>query len=400
MFRLLSVLLFLVATPPAQASLKNQLSGHPSPYLAMHGKDPVQWQTWGKEALARARAKNKPLFISSGYFACHWCHVMQQESYQSPAVAALLNQYFIPVKVDRELEPALDAHLIDFVQRTRGQAGWPLNVFLTPEGYPLVGLTYSPTKPFIDLLEKLREMWGQQSDKLRAMALDAAQEIAAEQDRAMNLETLDPIALNNALVAMALALGDEMEGGFGRQSRFPMAPQWSVLLKSLQAKEDGGLRELSSLTLDQMANQGMRDHIGGGFFRYTVDPGWQIPHYEKMLYTQALLSRLYLQAADTLGRPRYRELARETLDFSIDVLKGEEGGFIASLSAVDPDNVEGGGYLWSDRQLQQALNAEELAFARKRWRLRGMLRPKGDTCRSTNTLSRSWRGRAGVLLSK
>ena len=127
MFRLLSVLLFLVATLPAQAGLKNQLSGHPSPYLAMHGKDPVQWQTWGKEALARARAENKPLFISSGYFACHWCHVMQQESYQSPAVAALLNQYFIPVKVDRELEPALDAHLIDFVQRTRGQAGWPLN---------------------------------------------------------------------------------------------------------------------------------------------------------------------------------------------------------------------------------------------------------------------------------
>ena len=371
MFRLLSALLFLLATLPAQASLKNQLSDHPSPYLAMHGKDPVQWQTWGKEALARARAENKPLFISSGYFACHWCHVMQQESYQSPAVAALLNQYFIPVKVDRELQPALDAHLIDFVQRTRGQAGWPLNVFLTPEGYPLVGLTYSPTKPFTDLLEKLRKMWERQPDKLRAMALNAALEIAAEQAQAMNFETLDPYALNNALVTMALALGDEMEGGFGRQSRFPMAPQWSVLLKSPQAAEDGGLRELISLTLDQMANQGLRDHIGGGFFRYTVDPSWQVPHYEKMLYTQALLTRLYLQAADTLGRPQYREVARETLDFSLDVLKGEGGGFIASLSAVDPNNVEGGGYLWSDRQLQQALNAEELAFARKRWRLQG-----------------------------
>jgi len=257
------------------------------------------------------------------------------------------------------------------VQRTRGQAGWPLNVFLTPEGYPLVGLTYSPTKPFTDLLEKLRKMWGQQSDKLRAMALDAALEIAAEQDRAMNFETLDPKALNITLVTMALALGDEMEGGFGRQSRFPMAPQWSVLLDSPQAVEDGRLRELASLTLDQMANQGLRDHIGGGFFRYTVDPSWQVPHYEKMLYTQALLSRLYLQAADTLGRPQYRDVARETLDFALDVLKGEGGGFIASLSAVDPNNVEGGGYLWSDQQLQQALTVEELAFARKRWRLQG-----------------------------
>jgi len=175
----------------------------------------------------------------------------------------------------------------------------------------------------------------------------------------------------------ALSMGDDMEGGFGRQSRFPMAPQWSVLLQRQQARPNRHLQQLIALTLDQMAGQGMRDHLGGGFFRYTVDPSWQVPHYEKMLYTQALLSRLYLQAATVLQRPDYREVARDTLDFTLSGLRGEGGGFIASLSAVDPQGQEGGGYLWQPEQLEAVLDQQELAFARKRWRLQGSTHSDG-----------------------
>ncbi len=374
------ILLFLLSfslTLSAQAGLVNQLQDHPSPYLAMHGGDPVQWQTWGPEALALARAENKPLFVSSGYFACHWCHVMQRESYSDPQVAALLNEYFIPVKVDRELQPALDAHLIAFVERTRGQAGWPLNVFLTPEGYPLVGLTYSPRDNFLSLLEKLRALWADEADALKVTAEKASLVMGKNSRRAASPARMDGALLRDRLITSALSLGDDMEGGFGRQSRFPMAPQWSVLLQRQQARPNRQLQQLIALTLDQMAGQGMRDHLGGGFFRYTVDPSWQVPHYEKMLYTQALLSRLYLQAAAVLQRPDYRDVARDTLDFSLDVLRGEGGGFIASLSAVDPQGLEGGGYLWQPEQLEAALDEQELAFARQRWRLQGAAHAEG-----------------------
>ena len=170
MIRLFLAVLLLAGGVVSAAQLQNQLQNHPSPYLALHGEDPVHWQRWGPEVLERARAENKLLYISSGYFACHWCHVMQRESYRNPQVAALLNHFFIPVKVDRELLPALDAHLIDFVRRTRGSAGWPLNVFLTPEGYPLIGLTYVPTQPFLGLLTKLEERWSEDFDELKAVA--------------------------------------------------------------------------------------------------------------------------------------------------------------------------------------------------------------------------------------
>ena len=369
---ILTALLCLILPIGAQAALTNELRDHPSPYLSLHGGDPVQWQSWGGEVLEKARAEDKLIYISSGYFACHWCHVMQQESYRDPEVASLLNKHFIPVKVDRELQPALDAHLIDFVQRTRGQAGWPLNVFLTPEGYPVFGMTYAPKASFLQLLGRLEQIWTARREELRTTARQAS--LAVEGSGKTAVEAASPIdrpMLESVLFAMALKLGDDMEGGFGHQSRFPMSPQWTVLLERVSPTQDDDLRTLIELTLDQMANQGMRDHIEGGFFRYTVDPGWQLPHFEKMLYNQALLSRLYLRAAAILNRPDYLDVARDTLDFTLKVLKGNEGGFIASLSAVDPENREGGGYLWDTRQLEQVLDGDELTFARKRWRLEG-----------------------------
>ncbi len=356
----------------------NSLAGHPSPYLAMHGEDPVHWQDWGPQAMAMARAENKLLFISSGYFACHWCHVMQGESYRDAAVANLLNSHFIAVKLDRELHPALDAYLIDFVQNTRGNAGWPLNVFLTPEGYPLVGLTYAGRDDFHALLQRLSAAWKTQADSLKAMAV-AAQEQLAATTRQGEPQALprDRSALLRKFKAQALQVADDMQGGFGRQTRFPMAPQLAVLLEIQRQSPDAELAAFLRLTLDRMAGQGLRDLLDGGFFRYTVDPGWQVPHFEKMLYNQALHVPLYLKAAEILQVPAYRQVARNTLDFVLARMGAPGGGYIASFSAVDAAGVEGGGYLWSEAQLEQLLDAVERRTAGLVWGMQGVPNNEG-----------------------
>jgi hypothetical protein len=351
----------------------NALAGNPSPYLAMHADDPVDWRDWGPQVLAQARAEGKPILISSGYFACHWCHVMQRESYQNAEIAALINQHFVPVKLDRELHPALDAYLIGFVQRTAGPAGWPLNVFLSPEGYPMVGLTYAPRAQFQGLLERLARTWAREPAELSDLARRAAAERAAEdREDAPALARLPSAAeLARALVRQALLIGDELAGGFGHQSRFPMAPNLMALLE-LQAREpDAVLGDFLAVTLDAMARKGLRDHLGGGFFRYTVDPDWATPHFEKMLYDQALLVPLYLRAAEVLGHPEYRDVARETLDFMLRELTGPSGGFIASLSALDGEGEEGGYYLWRPEELERLLDEPERRLLAEVWRLQG-----------------------------
>ncbi len=371
MLRALVFTLLLVAPFGVRASLDNRLADHPSPYLAMHGQDPVHWQDWGADVLALAQEQGRLIFVSSGYYACHWCHVMQRESYRNPDIARLLNQGFIAVKVDRELHPALDAYLIDFVQRTRGSAGWPLNVILTPEGFPVFGLTYAPPAQFRSVLERAGELWVQRRDTLITLARQAAQEAQSQSAKPKVGEKPDRRLLRQRLLSEALKLADEMEGGFGPQSRFPMAPQLLVLLDQLEREPNPPLLQWMELTLDQMAKQGMRDQLGGGFFRYTEDPGWQDPHFEKMLYTNALLVQVYLRAARLLQRSDYLEVARDTLDFALRDLAGEDGGFIASLSAVDDQGVEGGFYLWTEAELSDLLTPEELAVARLRWRLFG-----------------------------
>ncbi|MEN8174380.1 MAG: DUF255 domain-containing protein, partial [Pseudomonadota bacterium] len=244
----------------------NDLKNHPSPYLALHGEDPVGWRDWNASALRDARARNRPLFISSGYFACHWCHVMQRESFQDKEVAKLLNEHFIPVKLDRELNPALDDHLIRFVEQTRGQAGWPLNVILTPEGYPLVGITYQPRDAVLDLLNQVAARWREQDQALSILARSAAEEIYARAppERLQTLPEAEEVA--RKLTERALRVADEMGGGFGGQSRFPMSPQLGALLAAQRVRPDERLAGFLRLTLDQMSRRGMRDHLGGGFF--------------------------------------------------------------------------------------------------------------------------------------
>lgn len=370
MNKLSSWLLFVIFVTPlasaATAPFENRLVNHPSPYLAMHGNDPVHWQVWGKDAVQLAKKLNRPLFISSGYFSCHWCHVMQRESYQDPQVAKLLNTYFIPVKVDRELDPALDSHLIEFVQLTRGRAGWPLNAFLTPEGYPMLGMTYLPKDRFLAVLTQMQERWQSEPDELRRVA-----EEALEEWRGMRKSGVEPVTTHTLmaprLVDQASQLKDELSGGFGEQSKFPMTPQLRALLRArtrLEGRAD--LNDFLRLTLDNMASQGMHDLVGGGFFRYTVDPGWNTPHYEKMLYDNAQLVSLYLQAAADFKEEYYRETAFETLDFMLREMWREQY-FISSFSAVDEQGREGAYYLWTDGALKNILSADEVELAKKAW---------------------------------
>ncbi|WP_125932175.1 thioredoxin domain-containing protein [Thiosocius teredinicola] len=369
MARFFCLLLLTAILSPASA-LHNQLAGHASPYLAMHGEDPVAWQDWNADAVALAREQDKLLFISSGYFSCHWCHVMQRESYRNSEIAALLNDHFIPVKLDRELHGALDAHLIDFVEQTQGQAGWPLNVFLTPEGYPLIGATYLPPERFSELLKRLDATWKKEPGRMRNLARRTLLKLSMQDTESLD-EPLSADALRQALLEQAFTIADMLEGGFGNQNKFPMVPQLMVLLEQQASHPDPRLAEFLTLTLDKMANEGLRDHLAGGFFRYTVDPSWQVPHFEKMLYTQAMLGELYLRAADVFERDDYAELALQTLRFAIREMQNEQGGFVASFSAVDGEGVEGGVYLWHVDTLQQVLGKDDAALAQRYWRMSG-----------------------------
>ncbi len=365
-FVLLVFLVLRANAEPVPVPFSNNLLDHPSPYLAMHGKDPVHWQVWGEKAVQLAKKLNRPLFISSGYFSCHWCHVMQRESYQGPLLAKFINSHFVPVKVDRELNPALDSHLIEFVELTRGRAGWPLNVFLTPEGYPILGMTYLPRERFYSVLKQLRERWENEPDELRRIAEEALEEWRGLRKSAGEA-VVPKTAIGPKFLAQAGQMIDEMSGGFGAQSKFPLTPQLMTLLQLRgQSESQHSLESFLRLTLDRMAGQGLHDLVGGGFFRYVVDPGWETPHYAKMLYDNAQLVSLYLQAADQFKQPRYRDTAFETLDFMLrEMWHGEY--FIASFSAVDGQGREGAYYLWSDAELRKVLSNDEYELVQEAW---------------------------------
>lgn len=355
----------LAASTPAAPG--NQLKNHPSPYLAMHGNDPVAWKDWAPVALAQAKREGKLVFVSIGYFACHWCHVMQRESYQNAEIAAFLNKHFVSVKVDRELEPALDARMIAFAEATRGAAGWPLNVFLTPEGHSLYAVLYEPPQDFFGVLQRLQKLWTEDRAKLTQLARQEA--VKASGPGKPVVDRAQAQRYGQAVVAGALSLADMIHGGFGEQSKFPSVPQLDFLLSQYAATKHAKVGEFLTLTLNQMAAVGLHDHLGGGFYRYTVDQNWKTPHFEKMLYDNALLARLYLRAARVMARPEYEALARRTLDFMTRELRDPSGALIASLSAVDEQGVEGGYYLWQKPQLAALLTPAERALFEAAWNL-------------------------------
>ncbi|MHB1091258.1 thioredoxin domain-containing protein [Thiobacillus sp.] len=364
-----TLLLFLLCPVPADAApLVNQLANHPSPYLALHGHDPVAWQEWNAATIARARRENKLLYVSVGYFACHWCHVMQRESYKDPQIAALLNRDFIPVKVDRELNTGLDDALQTFSARLQGAAGWPLNAFVTPEGYPAFAALYMPPDAFRTLLAQLSSRWRSDRAGIRRLASLAAPPPGQRPADAPLTAARSEQAWER-FMAGVWQEADSLHGGFGQVSKFPMAPQLSALLDRQAQHPDARVDEFLRLTFDQMAARGMRDHIGGGFFRYTVDPDWDTPHFEKMLYDNAQLAVLYLRAATVLAQPRYREIARSTLGFMQDELRDPRGGFYSSTSAVDAAGREGATYLWARDELERRLPPAVYTAVRRVWRL-------------------------------
>jgi uncharacterized protein YyaL (SSP411 family) len=365
LFALLLGLVACLSSLAADGALVNRMRGHPSPYLAMHADDPVAWQDLNAAVLERARREGRLVLLSIGYFTCHWCHVMQRESFRNREIAALLNRYFIPVKVDRELEPALDARMMEFAESSRGQGGWPLNVFLTPQGYPLFAALYAPPAEFKEILTRLNELWTK--DRAALMRLAAAEAGGGKGPGKAKIDGAEARRYANALLDAVAANADDINGGFGDQSKFPSVPQLEFLLARHVARPDAKLAAFLDLTLGNMASLGLHDELGGGFFRYSVDPTWKTPHFEKMLCDNALLARLYLRSARVLKQPRYEQIAAETLEFMERELKHPDGGYIAALSAVDDQNIEGGYYLWSDAELRKLLSPDELKIARSAW---------------------------------
>lgn len=355
--------LCLLALPVCAEPLRNTLSGEDFPYLAMHADDPVAWQRWSADSLERARAERRLVLVSSGFFACHWCHVLQQESFRDPAFARLLNAAFLPIKVDREAEPALDAELRRAMQAISGRAGWPLNLVLTPDGDPLYGFVYAPRPELMARLQRLLDLWQAKPERLRTLARAASDELRpAPTPSGPMLPAEARALLREALLAEA----DLLAGGFGHGAKFPHAPRLLAMLRLIEQQRDDELEDVLLTTLEAMARGGLRDQLGGGFFRYTIDPDWQLPHFEQMLIDQALLARVYLRAGHLFGQSDLDTVGREIVQVILRDFSHPEGGFVAAISALDPMGAEGGGYLWTEQALAAMLD-DPLLDTAKRW---------------------------------
>jgi uncharacterized protein YyaL (SSP411 family) len=333
----------------------NALAQETSPYLRQHAENPVDWLPWGERALELARAQDKPLLVSIGYSACHWCHVMERESFEDPRTAELMNECFVCVKVDREERPDIDALYMEAVQSMTGRGGWPLNVFLTPEQLPFYGGTYYPPEPrqgmpaWTQVLQAISESWGENSAEIRAGGERLRERLAGGARLAPSSEPIREQALQDAVSRLADTF-DPRHGGFGGAPKFPHASAIEFLLLR-------GERAMSLSTLHAMAGGGIHDVLAGGFARYSVDAAWTVPHFEKMLYDNALLARAYLHGWQASGDERLRAVCIDTLEWALREMRGPEGGFYSALDA-DSEGVEGRYYVWRLQELGEVLGED------------------------------------------
>ncbi len=347
--------------------MPNRLIESTSPYLLQHADNPVDWWEWGEEAFDEARRRDVPVFLSIGYSACHWCHVMAHESFESESVAAFLNERFVSIKVDREERPDVDAVYMEATLALTGHGGWPMSVFLDHEGRPFYAGTYFPPEPrhglssFVGLLQSISNAWGERRDAIVASGMRIVQALASR-----DIPTGDGAA--PSLMDLALAVAslrqdfDVVRGGFGGAPKFPPSMTLEFLLRHYALTQDDAALEMAERTLEAMARGGIYDQVGGGFARYSVDDDWVVPHFEKMLYDNALLLRVYLHWWRLTGSPLAERVVRETADFLLRELRTDEGGFAAALDA-DSEGREGAFYAWTPEQLVEALGEDDGRWA-------------------------------------
>jgi len=347
------------------AGKPNRLAQERSPYLLQHAHNPVDWYPWGEEAFERARAEDRPVFLSCGYSTCHWCHVMARESFEDPGVAAFLNDHFVPVKVDREERPDIDMLYMTACQMVSGQGGWPLSVFLTPEKAPFYAGTYFPPQSrlgrpgFLDILRLLDQNWRERREELTRAGQEVLQAVESHFRPAPPREP-DPRLLDQAYREFAERF-DPAWGGFGCAPKFPGAHNLLFLLRYHRRTGEPRALAMVEKTLQAMYRGGIHDHIGYGFARYSTDERWLVPHFEKMLYDQALLAMAYLETAEVTGNSSYGEVARRIFAYVQREMTGPEGAFLTALDA-DAEGGEGMFYLWTPDQVIAVLGEEEGGF--------------------------------------
>ena len=347
----------------SRPSPRNRLATATSPYLLQHAGNPVDWYPWGPEAFERARALHRPIFLSVGYAACHWCHVMERESFEDEATAADLNAWFVPVKVDREERPDVDAVYMRAVQALTGNGGWPMSVFLAPDGRPFFGGTYFPDRPrhgmpsFRQVLQSIHRAWEEQPGDLDDVAGRLTAAIGSGLAVADGAAGLPDRQVGDAAEEALATTFDGVHGGWGSAPKFPQAMTIRWLLRRHHVTGSARALQMACRTLDAMADGGIRDQLGGGFHRYSTDATWLVPHFEQMLYDNALLAKAYLEAWTATGEHRYREVVTGILDAMLRDLQTQGGGFAASLDA-DTDGEEGGTFTWSAAEIREVLGAD------------------------------------------
>ena len=356
--------------------MPNRLASEQSPYLLQHKDNPVDWYPWGQDAFERARRENKPIFLSIGYSTCHWCHVMEHESFENPVIADVLSRYFVSIKVDREERPDVDRVYMTFVQATTGSGGWPMSVWLTPRLEPFYGGTYFPPEArwgrpgFVEILEEIARVWREEQGKVEQSASAIIGRLQSM--RSNGAGTVPDISVLDRTVGEFASSFDSRRGGFGGAPKFPRPSELLFLLREHARTRATAPRDMVLVTLRAMALGGMRDHLGGGFHRYSVDADWRVPHFEKMLYDQAQLVLAYAEAAQVTGDRFYAEVAIDTLDYVRRDLTAPGGGFFSAEDADSvppehahekhPHKTEGSFYIWRDDEIEQILGDNAAVF--------------------------------------